>query len=92
MRYWNSQEILDEIFKVCPIETPDMQDMIIDFVIDIVQMHNFQIERESSKTNEDVARVFVRFISTFAIYIFHRTADLCDTSIEELGEMYGEKD
>ena len=62
MRYWNSREILDEVFERLPIESSELADTTIDFVVDLVRLHNFQTETRDSKPNAEVGALIAGFL------------------------------
>ena len=81
MRYWNSHEIIDMVLGIFftrndfeAIDSPyreALTDCIIDFCVDLVELHNFQIEKPDVRTNEDVARL----IATFATRVSNWTVE-----------------
>lgn len=62
MRYWNSREILDEIFARLPLESSELTDTIIDFIVDLVRLHNFQTEARDSRSNAEVGALIAEFL------------------------------
>ena len=89
MRYWNSREILDRVFELMPLESESLTDMLVDFCVDLVEVHNFQIERAGDDANAQVAFVIAKFVSAFAITIFEGALSLCDVDFADLASVYG---
>ena len=89
MRYWNSREILDRVFELMPLESESLKDMLIDFCVDLVEVHNFQIERSGDDANAQVAFTIAKFVSAFAVTIFEGALSLCDVDFADLANVYG---
>lgn len=81
MKYWNTTEITDYVLTCMEIDTSSnskelqgLIDTIIDFVADLVHLHNFQIERENDNTNVDVGMLIGNYSANLAVWFIVNTA------------------
>ena len=83
MKFWNSEEIITHVLEGLEIgdkldndTIQELADIVIDFVVDLVQMHNFQIERESDSTNADVGILLGNYSANLADWFITSTASM----------------